>query len=294
MHPKPLVCIAGCNGFIGQHIVSNLTNVKLYGLDQNKSDKIPSLALDLSKPISDSVISTLPNIDVLIFLVGLAHDKGKKADSELFERVNFLSLKNLLNKLRKLDNLPDKIIFSSTISVYGERYSQQYYDESLLPNPYSPYAVTKLEAEQYLVKNFKEKSWIIRFAPVYAPNFDLNINRRTQIVNRAYKVGNGKHKLSLCNIQNIINTVIAIVNDEVPAGTYNVADEKVYTYNDLLQLNSKQNHYLYIPSIFIMFTFILGKLFKNIFLMENSIKLLTDNIFTSKKLQKFVQLNKSL
>jgi nucleoside-diphosphate-sugar epimerase len=201
---------------------------------------------------------------------------------------------NLIESLESVNNLPDKIIFSSTISVYGERYNQKVYDESLDPNPYSPYAMTKWEAEQYLNENHKERSWIIRFAPVYAPNFDLNINRRTQIRSRNYRVGSGEQKLSLCNIQNIINTVNAIVNDEVPSGTYNVADEKVYTYNDLLQINSRQNHYLYIPSFFIMITFILGIIAKNIFLKENSIKLLTDNIFTSKKLQKFVQLNQSI
>ena len=294
MQPKPVVCIAGCNGFIGQHIKSSLIDVELFGLDQNKSEDIPSIAVDLTKRISNDDLSIFPKIDVLIFLVGLAHDKGKEADQELFRSVNFDSLMNLIESLESVNNLPDKIIFSSTISVYGERYNQRVYDESLDPNPFSPYAMTKWEAEQYLNENHKERSWIIRFAPVYAPNFDLNINRRTQIMSRAYKVGNGKKKLSLCNIQNIINTVAAIVNDKVPAGTYNVADEKVYTYNDLLQLNSKQSHYLYIPSFFIMITFIIVKFLKNIFLMENSIKLLTDNIFTSEKLQKFVQLNKSI
>ena len=158
MQPKPVVCIAGCNGFIGQHIKSSLIDVELFGLDQNKSEDIPSIAVDLTKRISNDDLSIFPKIDVLIFLVGLAHDKGKEADQELFRSVNFDSLMNLIESLESVNNLPDKIIFSSTISVYGERYNQRVYDESLDPNPFSPYAMTKWEAEQYLNENHKERS----------------------------------------------------------------------------------------------------------------------------------------
>ena len=99
----------------------------------------------------------------------------------------------------KVNRLPNKIIFSSTISVYGESICQNIYNEDSATSPISPYAITKLEAEKYLQNNYNSQSWILRFAPVYAPEFQLNIKRRTKVFGSFYKVGSGDIELSLCN-----------------------------------------------------------------------------------------------
>ena len=165
------------------------------------------------------------------------------------------------------------------------------YDENLKPNPISPYAITKLEAEQYLLNNFKDSAWILRFAPVYSENFMLNINRRVKLKGTFYKAGNGNNKLSLCNIKNIKKTVKAIImHGEINPGIYNISDEKVYTYNYILEkMNSK--FILRVPKFIFNILFILGTILNNIFLKENTIKLITNNIFTSRKLGKIIDLN---
>ena len=141
-------------------------------------------------------IEKLPKIDALIFLVGLAHKKGIGKEIDEFRKVNSQTLVNLLSALKEQAKLPNKIIFASTISVYGETKSQNIYLEDSVKKPFSPYAITKLESEDYLLSNFPTQSWILRFAPVYASNFQLNINRRTKTGNRFYKVGKGTKKLS--------------------------------------------------------------------------------------------------
>ena len=62
--------------------------------------------------------------DILIFLVGLAHAKGKGRNYPEFKKINFQTLINLLSKLDEKNKLPEKIIFASTISVYGEKINQ--------------------------------------------------------------------------------------------------------------------------------------------------------------------------
>ena len=104
--------------------------------------------------------------------------------------------------------------------------------------PFSPYAVTKLEAEQYLLDKYSDKSWILRFAPVYSSDFLLNVDRRTNMGGRFYQVGKGVKKLSLCNIENIKVAVKAIINGNVPASIYNLSDPIDYTYNELLILKN--------------------------------------------------------
>jgi len=232
-------------------------------------------------------------IDVVIFLVGLAHSKGKGKDLPAFQQVNCQTLVNLLSALKTFGKTPSKIIFASTISVYGERYDQNRYNETLEPSPFSPYAVTKLQAERYLLDNYADRSWILRLAPVYSPDFLLNINRRTKMRHRYYKVGKGEKKLSLCNIENIKTVIDGIIEEEVPAGVYNISDPIAYTYKDLLK-HQGASFVFRIPVLAIRLLYILGRITNNIFLKENSIKLITDNIFPSDKIQKYIRHNSTI
>ena len=85
---------------------------------------------------------------LLIFTVGLAHSKGKNKEYKMFEDVNLKTLKNILLSIRELNNSPKKIIFTSTISVYGEKLESNIYFEDHNPTLSSPYAITKLKAER--------------------------------------------------------------------------------------------------------------------------------------------------
>tara|TARA_B100000315_G_scaffold113131_1_gene103742 strand:+ start:496 stop:1314 length:819 start_codon:yes stop_codon:yes gene_type:complete len=229
------------------------------------------------------------HFDTLIFLVALAHAKGKGKQLPEFKKINYQTLVDLLSALEKNNKVPHKIIFSSTISVYGERYHQSIYGEDSEKKPFSPYAVTKLEAEQYLLDKYADKSWILRFAPVYSSDFLLNINRRIRIGSKFYRVGKGSRKLSLCNIENIGAVIEAIIKDKVPEGIYNLSDPKEYTYNELLRWH-KSNWVLPIPAFSVRLLYYLGKFFNSTFLKENSVKLTSDNVYPSDKIRSYVDL----
>ena len=223
-------------------------------------------------------------------MVGLAHSKGKGSEYLDFQKVNYDTLVNLLSSFKKNKNIPSRIIFASTISVYGEKLDQTIYKDNFVGKPYSPYAITKLKAEKYLLSNFASKSWILRFAPVYSSSFLLNIYRRTKIGFIPYKVGNGSNKLSLCNTKNINKVVESIIKGRVPAGIYNISDSKDYTYNELNQF-FKNNCLLRIPKFVVMALYQFGKVLDNSFIKENSIKLISDNIYTSKKIESYIKLD---
>ena len=196
---------------------------------------------------------------------------------------------NLLSALKKEKKLPGKIIFASTISVYGEKILQNTYLENSVKDPRSPYAVTKMEAENYLLKYFPNSSWILRFAPVYGVDFTLNLNRRTRLGNFFFKVGDGSKKLSLCNIKNIGYVVHSILNDVVPSGIYNVSDFKDYSYNDLLKALGA-TLVLPIPATLIKVLYYFGKILDNIFLIENTTKLISDNLYPCESLKSYIEL----
>ena len=295
MNPIKILLTAS-NGFIGSYLGAHLKN-KFTVTSISKSEQIDKgdyISVDLSVLAGvRNFVDNSQKFDTLIFLVGLAHKKGKGQEIDEFRRINKQTLVNLLSALEEQKKLPNKIIFASTISVYGEKLHQNMYNEESNKNPFSPYALTKLEAEEFLLEHYGKHSWILRFAPVYAPDFQLNINRRTQSGNWFYKVGNGSKKLSLCNLENIGSVVEGILEDKVPAGIYNISDAKDYTYNDLLNyVNAKW--VVRIPALLVKGFYYIGKMMNNIFLKENATKLISDNVFPSDKIRKYISLSGTL
>ena len=289
------ILIAGASGYIGSKLIPAFEknyNTFLTGHNKVLNNKIITLDLTNNEQV-DNFVNNCTAPDSLIFLVGLAHKKGKRKDLNAFKKINYHTLKNLLSSLDRYNKTPNKIIFASTISIYGEKFDNDMYYEDSKKSPFSPYAVTKLMAERFLLDSYADKSWILRFAPVYSKNYRLNINRRTKINNFYYSVGDGSSKLSLCNVNNIIFSIDCIINDKVPTGSYNISDPVHYSYKDILNIIEAKK-IIRIPTFFVKILFSIGKNLNNIFLKENSIKLITDNIYPSEKIQEFVKLKHKL
>jgi len=290
------VLLAGANGMIGSFLNNKLhTLYSTTGIDYSENSCVKDYcSVDLSDPVGvRNFVNNSEKYNALIFLVGLAHKKGKGQEIDEFRSINKQTVVNLVSTLNAKNKLPNKIIFASTISVYGEKINQSSYQEYSDTNPFSPYAVTKLEAEKYLLKNFPTQSWILRFAPVYSQDFQLNINRRTKAVGWYYKVGGGTRKLSLCNLENISEVVKGILKEKVPPGIYNISDGNKYSYNDLLDyVNAKW--VIPIPTYLVKSLYYFGELINSIFLKENTTKLISDNIYPSDKIRKYVVLKASL
>ena len=113
------ILIAGVNGNIGSELYSSLKD-KFTKLDLTDNDQV----VNFTKKFND--------IDVLIFLVGLAHSKGKGSEYLDFQKVNYDTLVNLLSSFKKNKSTPSQIIFASTISVYGEKLDQTIYKENFV------------------------------------------------------------------------------------------------------------------------------------------------------------------
>ena len=89
--------------------------------------------------------SIIHDYDAVIWLAGIVGDQACAIHKETTQQVNFDSVKWLV------DNYKGKIIFTSTCSVYG--INDDLIDESAKPNPLSHYALSKLEAESYIIRN---------------------------------------------------------------------------------------------------------------------------------------------
>ena len=287
------ILICGSSGNIGSYLFKNLNNkYDILGTSNSQNDNYLNINF-LDKNKTKNSLSKLNIIDTLIFTVGLAHSKGKDQEYKKFEEINFVTLKNIIFSLRELKNLPKKIIFTSTISVYGEKLDSTFHFEYDNLKPSSPYAMTKQKAEFFLLEHYPEKCWILRLAPVYSSDFDLNLMRRVMIGRFFFKIGDGNKKLSLCNVKNIKHITEEIIDDNIPNGVYNISDNTNYSYNNILSYYSPY-FIIKIPYLLVKLLYIFSKIFSIRSLKENSIKLLSDNIYPSDKIEKFVKLNEKL
>lgn len=293
------VLITGVNGFIGSNIYDGLKDKhEILGISQSKkSHKCDNyICCDLTdKENLEKVIKEHKDIDVIVHCAALAHNKGNDLSKEKFMKVNYEVTKYLVdlsNEYLKLKHF----IFLSTISVYGERMDKDVYIESDECYPKSPYAVAKKKSEEYIESNCRASFYMLRLAPVYSDEFRLNIQRRTEMKGFNYIVGNGSNKLSLCNVKNIVIAVNQIIDGYlIPNEIYNVSDNKVYSFKNMLDINKVSSLKIWIPKIGIRILYTINKITtKKQFIEENSIKLVSDNIYSSLKLSKQIKIDYNL
>lgn len=289
------VLITGVNGFIGSHIYNGLKDKhEIIGISRSKNSQICNqyISCDLTDKNSlEEIIKNNKDIDVIVHCAALAHNKGNDLSFDRFQQVNFGVTKDLVDLSNKYLNL-NKFIFLSTISVYGEKMDKSFYTEGDECYPSSPYAVAKKKSEEYIQNNCKSSYYILRLAPVYSDEFKLNIKRRTEVKGLNYRVGKGDNKLSLCNVNNIIIAVKGIISNKATKNQiYNISDKNIYSFSDMLEMNKVSKIKVVVPKILIDILYKINKIaIKKQFIDENSIKLVSDNIYSSEKICKNINL----
>lgn len=289
------ILITGVYGTVGSYLCNELKNKhEIIGIGRRKNYDAchKYYSCDITDKVQiENIIKENSDIDIIIHCAALAHNKGNDLSKERFMKVNFEATKYFVGLSNKYLNLKN-FIFISTISVYGERLNKDVYVETDICEPKSPYAVAKKLSEEYIIGNCKCNYTMLRLAPVYSKDFTLNIERRSKIKGIPYVVGNGKQRLSLCNIRNIYEAINYIVNNSKTEVNeiYNISDNKTYEFNDLLKFMGAKKKII-LPKVGFKILYVINNItIKKQFIHENSIKLISDNIYSSEKLSKKVNM----
>jgi UDP-glucose 4-epimerase len=147
--------ITGGSGYIGSHVASLLWEqgfeVRIYDkkevrADQVKSERFQFFSGDLEN--QDTLYRALEGVDGVIHLAGIKFPGLSVEDPIWTYRNNVSGTLNLLSAMKALSI--DKIIFSSSCSVYGFPKNCPVHEETeLLPE--SPYAKSKIMSEQMII-----------------------------------------------------------------------------------------------------------------------------------------------
>lgn len=225
----------GATGFLGHNVMPILS----------KGYDITTLGITEQDNIKANIAKDVPVLpekyDVILHAAGKAHIYPKtQAEIKAFYDVNFEGTINLCKALEKV-GLPKSFIFISTLDVYGLAVGEGI-DETYSQNPTTHYAISKLQAEEYLIKWAEEKGvilGILRPSLMVGPNPPGNLKAMINGIKKGYyvNIAGGHTRKSLMMIHDIAYLVPKIEN---VGGIYNVCDNSHPSYKELSDSISKQ------------------------------------------------------
>jgi nucleoside-diphosphate-sugar epimerase len=254
------VLVSGAAGFVGSHIaeelvrigidvvgIDNLSTGKMSNLD-NIIDKIDFNMYDIRERYACE--KACRGVDVVCHQAALPSVPRSIKAPEVTNESNVSGTVNLLKAA--VDNKVGRFLYAASSSSYGDTPTLPKV-ETMMPNPKSPYAVSKLAGEMYLkafarsynldcisLKYFNVIGKRQRFDSPYAgvvPKFMYAALKDEE----AIICGDGLQSRDFTNIKNVVDANIkAILSKKSFSGeTVNIACGKRTTINDLLDMISK-------------------------------------------------------
>jgi nucleoside-diphosphate-sugar epimerase len=224
----------GASGFLGINIYPFLAeryNIHTLGLSENDDFKV-NLAL------------TIPDLqynEIVLHAAGKAHSVPKtKSEIIDFYDVNYKGTKNLCLALEKC-GVPKSFIFISTVAIYGQDFGENI-NEDHPQSGKSPYALSKIQAEEFLMGWSKKNNvilGILRPSLIAGPRPPGNLGSMIAGINknRYFGIAGSKTRKSIVMAEDI-GQLIPILAQK--GGIYNVCDNSHPSFKELEQLISTQ------------------------------------------------------
>ena len=233
------ILITGIHGFVGTNLVKALkTYHTIYGLDIVCHEKE-----GVVKTFSWEEINNLPEIDVIVHLAGKAHDTKSLTNAQIYFDINTELTKKIYDWFLK--SSAKKFVFFSSVKAAADKVEADILTEDVVPVPRGPYGESKIAAENYLINNQSlvnsQNTYILRPCMIHGPGNKGNLNLLYNFVARRipYPLGAFENRRSFTSIGNLSFLINQIIEQEIPDGIYNVADDESLSTNELISLMAK-------------------------------------------------------
>ncbi|MDD4737117.1 MAG: NAD-dependent epimerase/dehydratase family protein [Kiritimatiellae bacterium] len=249
--------VTGAAGFIGSHLCETLLaeGHEVIGVDAFipyyprplKENNLAALKTnarfffheeDLRNPVRDELIE---GADVIFHLAAMAGLMLSWSDLELYASCNLIATQRMLDAARK-HHIP-QFIHVSTSSVYGKEATGP---ENTPLNPFSPYGITKLAAENLCrayETNFNLPITILRYFSVYGPrqrpDMAYNILIRALAEHTPFKMfGDGGQTRSNTYVADCVQATILSwkQRDKALGQAFNVGGGEIISLNQVIEL----------------------------------------------------------
>lgn len=215
--------ITGSTGFVGKNIINFFEKKTKFSIFKN-GDKIKI------------------NENIVLHFAGKAHDLKNTINTKEYYEVNTELTIRIFDAF--LNSGAKVFITLSSVKAAADNLSCELTEE-FIPNPITDYGKSKLLAEQYILSKeipLGKRVYILRPCMIHGPGNKGNLNLLYNIVNKGitWPLGVYENKRSFCSIDNLCFIIDELImNDQIPSGVYNVADDEPISTNELINLISE-------------------------------------------------------
>lgn len=228
------ITVIGGSGFVGTNLCRQLSlkQQDFEIIDLKMSNQFPEKCKIADVRDVETLRNTITG-DVVVNLAAVHRDDVREKTE--YQSTNVDGAENVA--LVCEEKGIDKIVFTSTVAVYG--FAEPGTDESGAIKPFNEYGRTKFEAEEKLRgwhANGDKSLIIVRPTVIFGEGNRGNVfNLLNQIASGKFlMVGNGENKKSMAYIGNIVAFLETCIATESKYGVYNYVDTPDLTMNELV------------------------------------------------------------
>lgn len=244
------ILITGGSGFIGSHIVEHYQDIadEIRVLDNLRTgyrknlDGLKHVFLEGSVTDREAVAKAVDGVDYVFHLAALVSVPESMAKPGECVDLNVHGLLNVLEASAAAG--VKKLVLASSAAIYGDNPTVPKL-ESMLPEPKSPYAITKLDGEYYLDLFNRERGLetaAIRFFNVFGPRQDPKGAYAAAVpifIEKALRGeditvhGDGEQTRDFIYVKDIVGALSFAVETPGVTGVFNAGYGGQMTINDL-------------------------------------------------------------
>jgi len=254
------IAVTGCAGFVGSWICDKLiaSGHEVIGLDNISSgvNYTPSGVTVHKVDINEEIKPILKDVDAVVHAAAYAelrHNWQSKEERDKLFMANEVATRSVLEQMPEVP-----IVFLSSASVFGSLSHYKIKNAALTEddaNPAvveSPYAASKLACESYVAAwaHKRNTPWYsLRLVNQVGSRGHrgvivdfLNMVRQKQHIHAA---DNGKQTKNWVNVEDTADTVVNLIEKEVPSGIYTVTSGERWSWRDIVDVMIKMHQEKY-------------------------------------------------
>lgn len=235
--------ITGATGFIGSHLIDELLK-RGHGIRALVIEQKPKIRKEVEIIHGDliknkSIDKFLKDVDVVIHLAAIID-----SSDELMFAGNTQATHNLVQEALKHSSI-SKIIFTSSVAVYGKNKKNNKFSETEVCYPNTSYGLSKYQAEKEIIywsTLTNKRSVILRPFNIYGPGngkgLIYSFYKEAKTKRKLIIYGDGSQERDFLFVEDLIEVFIKALSKNV-SGIYNLGNIKKYSVHQISKIVRK-------------------------------------------------------